>query len=223
MKARHVSRELALLSLSQIGKNVAELNDTTIEDLIIDSVRTLCEMSVKNLNNTIVDLYTIKEYVEEKELNDPSNLDTPIEAEIKPITLPRTDEMKKHIDTMFDAIEHTLYAIEISEITALTKQKAIRDYTIRLIRTFLTHKDEIDSLINEFSSGWQVERIIKMDKNILRLAITEMKYIDTVPNEVSIDEAVELAKKYSDNESPKFINGVLGQVLNSLKEATKGA
>lgn len=218
MKARHVSRELALLSLSQIGKNTTTLNEAELEDIIIDSVRTLCEMSMKNLNNTIVDLYAIKEYLEDKELNDPSNLDSPIDEEIKPISIPKTDKMKQHVDNMFESIEHTLHAIEITEMSALTKKKNIRDYSIRLIQAFLSHTEEIDGIINEFSSGWQVDRIIKMDKNILRLAIAEMKYVKSVPNEVSIDEAVELAKKYSDAESPKFINGLLGQILGSLKQ-----
>ena len=66
--------------------------------------------------------------------------------------------------------------------------------------------------IKKYSKGWSVERLVKTDRDILRIAITEIIYFKDVPISVSINEAVELAKKYSCSESSKFINGILGQV-----------
>ena len=71
---------------------------------------------------------------------------------------------------------------------------------------------EIDSLINEHTSGWKTSRMNKVDLTILRLAVYEMKWDEDVPTGVAIDEAVELAKKYSSNEGPAFINAVLGKL-----------
>ena len=71
---------------------------------------------------------------------------------------------------------------------------------------------EIDSLINEHTTGWKTSRMNKVDLTILRHAVYEMKWDEDVPTGVAIDEAVELAKKYSSNEGPAFINAVLGKL-----------
>lgn len=71
---------------------------------------------------------------------------------------------------------------------------------------------EIDSLINEHTIGWKTSRMNKVDLTILRLAVYEMKWDEDVPTGVAIDEAVELAKKYSSDEGPAFINAVLGKL-----------
>ena len=77
-------------------------------------------------------------------------------------------------------------------------------------------KQEVDSKIKEHSEGWDVNRLINIDRDILRIAITEMLYFEDVPVGVSIDEAVEIAKKYSTDESSRFINGILGQVAGHV-------
>ena len=71
---------------------------------------------------------------------------------------------------------------------------------------------EIDSLINEHTTGWKTSRMNKVDLTILRFAVYEMKWDEDVPTGVAIDEAVELAKKYSSDEGPAFINAVLGKL-----------
>lgn len=74
---------------------------------------------------------------------------------------------------------------------------------------------EIDKLINETAKGWKTSRMNKADLSILRLAVYEIRWDDDVPVGVAIDEAVELAKKYSSEEGPSFINGVLAKLVNS--------
>ena len=71
---------------------------------------------------------------------------------------------------------------------------------------------EIDDLINGNTTGWKTTRMNKVDLSILRLAVYEMKYDDDVPVKVAINEAVELAKRFSGDEGPAFINGVLGRL-----------
>lgn len=76
----------------------------------------------------------------------------------------------------------------------------------------MDNKSEIDKIISELSQGWKLERIGRVERNILRLAIAEMKYDDDIPVSVAINEAVELAKVYGRDESYSFVNAILSKV-----------
>lgn len=80
------------------------------------------------------------------------------------------------------------------------------------------YQEEIDTIIAKSSKNWKTNRMAKLDLTILRLAVYEMYYADDIPNNVAINEAVELAKKYSGDEAPAFINGLLGNVIKGIKE-----
>ena len=84
----------------------------------------------------------------------------------------------------------------------------IREKTRRIAEV----KDEIDTLLNTHTTGWKTSRMNKADLTILRLAVYEMKWDEDVPTGVAIDEAVELAKKYSSDDGPAFINAVLAKL-----------
>lgn len=87
-------------------------------------------------------------------------------------------------------------------------------YIKELIDGFLHKKEEIDSIINQNLVDWNFDRLSKIDLSIMRIALYELKYLN-VPYKVAINEAVELAKQYSGDKSPSFINGVLGGYVNS--------
>ena len=72
---------------------------------------------------------------------------------------------------------------------------------------------QIDSIISKNAKGWDFERLVKMDKDILRVALSELLYVKETPLRVIVDEAVELAKKYSTDDSSSFINGILAKVI----------
>jgi len=91
------------------------------------------------------------------------------------------------------------------------------EYISSILSLAETHSIDVDALIAENSVGWTVDRLSRIDISILRLAIIEMMYMDTPPA-VAVNEAVELAKKYSEDKSPKFINGVLAGVIKSREE-----
>ena len=84
------------------------------------------------------------------------------------------------------------------------------------MRSWLNKLLLIDNIISENLVGWTINRISKVSLAVLRLAIYEIKFIDSIPAAVTIDEAVELCKKYSTNEDSAFVNGVLGGVIKSL-------
>ncbi len=82
----------------------------------------------------------------------------------------------------------------------------------------IEHQEKIDEIIAESSKKWKTNRMAKLDLTILRLAVYEMHYEEEIPNNVAINEAVELAKKYSGDESPAFVNGILANVIKEIEE-----
>ena len=95
--------------------------------------------------------------------------------------------------------------------------KDAREFANLLVTGIYEKKKELDQMIRKSSKNWRLERMSYVDRNILRLAVFEILHLEDVPPKVSIDEAVELAKKYGTDESSAFINGVLDNVYNGLK------
>lgn len=94
--------------------------------------------------------------------------------------------------------------------------KAVIKFIEEIYYGVLEHQEAIDALIIESATNWSITRIAKVDLSILRMAIYELKYTD-VPNKVAVNEALEIAKVYSTEKSPKFINGVLGNVIKLIE------
>ena len=95
-------------------------------------------------------------------------------------------------------------------------EAAIRLFADPLIRGALEHRDEADAVIKKHAINWELHRIAAVDRNILRLAIYEMLHRDDIPPIVSINEAVDIAKKFSTQDSGKFVNGILDKVKGEL-------
>jgi N utilization substance protein B len=98
------------------------------------------------------------------------------------------------------------------------EQKEVRDFTEDLVRGTLERLDEIDRMIEKFTEHWLLKRMAAVDRNILRFATYEILYRRDIPPAVTINEAIEIAKKYSSTESAPFLNGVLDRLA---KEAGK--
>ena len=118
-----------------------------------------------------------------------------------------------------------LYAEEFQEGSYKTKLPSENEGTISdigeilsadLTRLILENKNDLDTIINRHVVTWPVEKLSHVDKNILRIAVMELKYIDSVPTKVAVNEAVEMAKKYGSENSYKFVNGVLGSVIQEI-------
>jgi N utilization substance protein B len=91
-------------------------------------------------------------------------------------------------------------------------EAAVRLFADPLIRGTLEHRDAVDALIQKFAQNWSLHRIAAVDRNVLRLAIYEMFHRDDIPPVVSINEAVDIAKKFSTQDSGRFVNGLLDRV-----------
>lgn len=93
----------------------------------------------------------------------------------------------------------------------------IRDFTTTLVTGVMQQRDEIDVLIQEYSTNWSLERIGLVERNILRFAIYELCFLPDIPPNVTINEAVEVAKKYGTEDAPAFINGILDRVKHTVE------
>ncbi len=94
----------------------------------------------------------------------------------------------------------------------LPAKEDIQEFATKLIQGIIEHRDEIDKLIEQYTINWKLDRIAIIDKNVLRMAIYEIVHRDDIPPIVSINEAVDIAKKFSTAESGKFVNGVLDKL-----------
>ena len=92
----------------------------------------------------------------------------------------------------------------------------IRDFTTTLVTGVIRHRNEIDAFIQECSTNWSLERIGMVERNILRFAIYELCFLPDIPPNVTINEAVEVAKKYGTEEAPAFINGILDRIKHAV-------
>jgi transcription antitermination protein NusB len=90
-----------------------------------------------------------------------------------------------------------------------------REYVEDVVRGVLDHRDELDQVIGDLATGWKLERIAQVDRNILRVALYEIQRRSDIPESVSVNEAVEMAKKYSTSASGRFVNGILGSYLRT--------
>ena len=105
---------------------------------------------------------------------------------------------------------------EILELAADVRELKPDDYIETVFKGVFSNVDDIDSLISQNAVGWKIERISKTALSVLRLAIYEIKYMDDIPEAVSINEAVELCKKYGGEDDFAYLNGVLGTVVKSV-------
>jgi transcription antitermination protein NusB len=88
-----------------------------------------------------------------------------------------------------------------------------KPFTRELAEGVEEHREELDEAIARHATGWSLERIAPLDRNVMRTALYEIAYRDDVPTEVAIDEAIELAKEYCGADAPGFVNGVLGAAV----------
>jgi transcription antitermination protein NusB len=131
------------------------------------------------------------------------------------------NSMKRHT-----AREKALQALFQVDVGGIDPQEALRNvvegeeidpFLRQLVEGVIDNQAEIDQMLRNNLEKWTLERVANVDRSILRMATYEMKYVDDVPLKVSMDEAIELAKKFGDEKSGRFINGVLSKVKDMLE------
>lgn len=131
----------------------------------------------------------------------------------------RRTERQKAVELLYEMTmqkeDETAFIVEYFEKYSIESEKA--KYVEKLLRTYFENKDAINVVISENIQKWKIERLGKLDASILRIATTEMLYFEDVPEAVSINEAVELAKIFSEEKGFKFINKVLRNIFEAVK------
>ncbi|MEU0689924.1 transcription antitermination factor NusB [Streptomyces uncialis] len=115
-----------------------------------------------------------------------------------------------------DADVTTVLADWVRHSRTDTRQPPVSEYTMELVEGYAQHAARIDELLAQYAVGWTLDRMPVVDRNILRLGAYELIWVDGTPDAVVLDEAVELAKEFSTDDSPNFVNGLLGR-LKELK------
>ncbi|MGE8204471.1 transcription antitermination factor NusB [Heyndrickxia sp. NPDC080065] len=123
------------------------------------------------------------------------------------------------------AREKALQALFQIDINEVSPEEAIKntlkndesdDYLNSLVNGTYLHMKDIDETISKYLEKWTIERLAKVDLNILRLGVYELIYVDEVPANVAINEALEVSKRFADDQSTKFINGVLSKIKDNI-------
>ena len=199
---RSTARELALLGLSQLTKNSGSLEKKQLQEVVLAAVRTLRTEAQDILETAAAELQRGSDRLLSSQINT-----TDIES--------ARAMLYEAIELSQTAINRIGSAVELPEILQLTNQLEVRSYTIEILTKVNGNKKEIDKLLRESIIDWQIERLPRIDLDILRIAVAEIMFIG-IQKPVAISEAVELAKRYSGEDGHKFINGVLRRVLNKI-------
>ncbi|MCH9669228.1 MAG: transcription antitermination factor NusB [Actinomycetia bacterium] len=131
----------------------------------------------------------------------------------------RHQARKRAVDLLFEADARGVTPAEVAESRNALVQNPSEDmptlnpYTVTVARGVTEHSSHVDDLIAAHLQGWTLDRLPAVDRAILRVAVWELLHGEDVPEPVAVDEAVELAKELSTDESPGFVNGVLGQIM----------
>ena len=213
MQARRAARDLAFILFSQFDKKITNYSKDDLQDIILKSVRILTSSASDELKTALGSLIVMRDQIDNYEADAEINLNRPIGAVNIPVPLPMTSDMTGRINEMIDIAEKAMLALEIAEFTTLDSQNDVKNYAIDIAEYFQKNHKEVDDIIQKYAKNWDLGRLVKMDKDILRIAIVELIYIKDAPMKVVVDEALELAKKYSTDDSASFINGILAKVI----------
>jgi N utilization substance protein B len=127
----------------------------------------------------------------------------------------RSKARKRALDVLFEADQRQRPALEVlaERLQVPGTQAALPQYAADLVEGVVAHQAQIDELISTYARGWTLERMPAVDRAVLRLGAYEVLFRDDVPDAVAVDEAVELARALSTDDSPAFVNGLLGRLV----------
>jgi transcription antitermination protein NusB len=213
MKSQTIARELALLTLSQLSKTQKKLAqaqprqlELTLEEMMLDAITSLRKEAEEALESATAELQRANDRL----LNSQTRA-----SEVEGARL-MTQEAIELTQTAINRLGH---ALEMPEyINKCDHHADVRNYALLLLVKTIQESISIDTLLSASIVDWQLGRLPKLDRDILRLAVAEIAYLG-LEERIAINEAVELAKRYSDDQGRKFINGVLRRVTEQLKSS----
>ena len=125
----------------------------------------------------------------------------------------RTKARKRALDILFASELRSEDPVEALDRAVAEGEGPTNPYTDDLVRGVQAHRARIDELLAAYSTGWSLDRMPAVDRNVLRIGVFELLYVEDVPDPVAVSEAIGLVRELSTDESPQFVNGVLGSLL----------
>lgn len=221
MSARRIARELAIIVMPQLPKNKEKLSKLEVTELVDKAVFLLVDYARQNLKDAHAIINGANRELDQIELDHPQNADNVHEIESVPLTTQELKDKFRQMEIAINLISEAMDLPELAlsanrnrEIDKAAQKEDVREFFMRLIEEYLDHKDTVEEFIKRARSQWSIDRMVSIDRDILRLACTEAFYMEDIPINVAISEAVELAHRFADEKAAKFINGV----LSSLQE-----
>jgi N utilization substance protein B len=204
MKPREIARELALLGLSQLPSSPEKIASQQLSQLVLAAIRTLRTEAEESLETATAELQRSHERLLHSE------------TRASDVQSART-MLQESLELTQSVINRLGHSLQMPEFIQLTNQVEVQQYALEILSNIAKNKVEIDGLLSSHMVDWQLRRLAKIDQDILRIAVVEIKYLE-LPDRIAINEAIELAKRYSDDESHRFINGVLRKVSDALRK-----
>ncbi len=127
----------------------------------------------------------------------------------------RTKARKRAADILFEAEQRDVDALGLlrDRVERPLVESPVPQYAVDVVEGVIAHRDRIDELLETYSNGWTLERMPAVDRALLRIGVWEILWNEEVPDAVAIDEAVDLAAELSTDDSPSFVNGLLGRIV----------
>ena len=207
MQPRRIARELALLSLSQLPNSPEKLETQQLSNLVISAIRILTTEVQDALSPAAAELQRASDRI--------------LNSETRAVDVQASRVMvEEAIELTQTAINRVGTGLELPELIYQANQPGldVRAYTLQIVSTANVKRAEIDEQLTKALVDWQVSRLTRIDRDLLRIALVEIMFLG-IPERVAINEAVELAKRYSGEEGHRFINGVLRRVSEQIKAA----
>jgi transcription antitermination protein NusB len=126
----------------------------------------------------------------------------------------RSKARKRALDVLFESEQRGVDVLDTLAGRIAAADPPVAEFTVELVEGVVAHQDRIDELLTTYSQGWSLDRMPAVDRAVLRLGTFELLWLDDVPDAVVVDQAVELARSLSTDDSPGFVNGVLGRLLD---------
>jgi transcription antitermination protein NusB len=127
----------------------------------------------------------------------------------------RSKARKRALDVLFESEARGVAPSVVLDERLAAGDPPVNDYTVALVRGYAEYEARIDELLASYAQGWSVERMPAVDRNVLRIGIYEILYVDDVPDAVAVSEALNMVRDLSTDESPSFVNGVLGNIMRN--------
>jgi transcription antitermination protein NusB len=212
MHARRIARELALLGMSQLPDNPTKLRADAMK--LSDDFPLLLQSAVKTLTSEV------KETLENASAELSRGNQHLLNSETRSSELQSARAMVQDAITQAQtAINRLGAAVELPELIQWAKQDEVQDYARQILTHLTEHISSLDQQLDAAMVGWNLKRLARIDRDILRIALTEILFL-AIPKRIAIDEAIEVAKRYSDEEGYRFINGVMRRVTDRLDGAS---